>query len=333
VKPEHEALQSYQKILREEKSLLLENEKAKRVIGGAIQRILDQGLLRSVKRETLRMIVEGINGELDGTGRKDGWRDELLSIPLPLETWSQAREAAEDDPKVVNLTQQAAKLRNLILEAYIPLLRATRVAYLGGAPQSMWEDLENEGFIGMIRGLETMDFAKGQGLNEHLQGWALSMMMRYLQRTDYAKALKGVKSLNHKEGKDEVPDREKENLGHLGKRLRGAVGEGEEIELEDSPLLPIDAGFDEAIGDAENFLERLMDQEERANTFRLLVERTKNYSPFTAAVVRLHCAELVPTDEKAGVAMTPEEAFEKMRELAAVNLLQGIELEARAMPQ
>jgi hypothetical protein len=327
VKPELEALVRYQETIREEKRLLLEHDKAKEAIGRGIQTILDRALLRSVKRETLRMIVAGIEDEARGGRRREEWREAVLSIFLPLETWSQAREAVSDNTRIRQLGQKTAKLRNIILEGYIPLLRATRMAYLGDAPESMWDDLENEGFIGMIRGLDTMDLSKGQGLNEHLQAWALSMMLRYLRGTEYAKARKAAGSLNQKQGLVEKETKETKVPKHLGRRVRGTVGDGEEIELDESPLIPIDAGFSEAIAESGNFLERLMDQEDRATVFRMMIERTKSYSPLSAAIIRLHCAELVATEEKTGIVMEPEEAFEKMRELAAVNLIQGLESE------
>lgn len=325
MKPELQALLRYQETIREEKRLLLEHDKAKRAIGQSIQTILDRALLRSVKRETLRMIVAGIHDEAEDGCRRDGWREAALSIFLPLETWSQAREAASDNHKLRQLGLKAAKLRNMILEGYIPLLRATRMAYLGDAPEAMCDDLENEGFIGMIRGLDTMDLSKGDGLNEHLQSWALSMMLRHLRGTDYAKARKAASSLTPKDGTTTAENAaEPAKPKHLGQRVRGSVGEGEEIELEECPLIPIDAGFGEAIAESGNFLERVMDQEDRAATLRVLMERTRHYSPLSAAMVRLHCAELVAAEEKAGIVMDPEQAIEKMRELAAARLLQGL---------
>lgn len=183
----------YQEANARERVALMEIPACRKVMADEIRGLLDGGRLRSVKRDTLAAALNAT--VLGGYGNLPAQEAAaaLGALPLRLDAWNRAREAAANSPEPGRsrwdaAAEEAAGLRNRLLETYAPMTPHIRRRYLPSAPEHMEPDLEREGLLGMVRGLETFDPAKGRDIRSHLIGWATSAMVSFLRGTDESRA-------------------------------------------------------------------------------------------------------------------------------------------------
>lgn len=237
----------YQELLRKEKTLLLNIPAVRKALSAEVKRILNEGKFRSIKRTTLQTILVACDNE------RTLAEDELeliLGIPFSLKTWMELRRNVKIEryPELDAINASVIRLRNTVVEAFVYLVPATRLRYLSRAPVNLIGDLESEGFLGLLQGLETFDLSKGDNLGAHLQGWILCYMQELFSSTEYSRAIRsqakadkpkeGVSSRNFGKRMLEAQTREKDEVPENILVSLDNAGDPVEIELLDENTSP-----------------------------------------------------------------------------------------------
>jgi DNA-directed RNA polymerase specialized sigma subunit len=188
----HEQVAFYQDCLKQEKRTLLRIGGARQALAEHVERILEEGLFRSLKRETLRDIAAALRGVAAGDAL-----ERLLELPFYEQVWNKARAVAGEEAKSAATAEAAAweqafretaTARNRLLEEYAFLIPRVLRHYFHQMPAAQLRDLESEAVLGLFRALETFDPAKKGDLRIHVQTRILSTLMDYCKESEHTKA-------------------------------------------------------------------------------------------------------------------------------------------------
>ncbi len=308
---------NYQEALKREKCLLLKMELPRACLRDGLKDIIQECKLRSVKREIIVQMIGTLTGP-------SSTRDELiLNLPLSLDLWCSARSIAE---KVIGkekeewwaMRQEAIDLQNVVIHRYARVIDKIIARHFAHA-SNLWPDLEGEGLIGMIRGLETLNPKKGNNVEAHLQAWALSHMLNYLKESDDRKCREVYLALTREEKGSPVPvGVPSERKRHFGAALtyRNWSNEGETALL--SINAAIDGRFDQ---DGLTWCDTIPIEEARApfeNADRsLALERLYEAAQNRPGFVRLSLGMTPPgTPYAEGESFSMERALDELQKLA-----------------